>query len=355
MDTIAVNIPGAPYSIHVSGEEKSWAAPLGRMLPEGRAVVLTSRRVARHVWPRFKKAMDHSGIQVRTFLLDDGEPHKTLDNVAKGYRALLRLKADRHTHLVILGGGVLGDLGGFVASTYLRGIPFIQVPTTLVAQVDSSIGGKVGVDLPEGKNLVGAFAQPRAVFSHVPFLQTLSRRDLTGGLGEVIKYGIIKDPALMPQIRKRRTAILEGRTEALYPLVLRSSEIKAEVVSQDEKESGLRMILNFGHTFGHAIEKLTRYRTYHHGEAVAMGMMAAARVSEKLGLCRSEDSESLQDVLRAVGLPTELPAFSRGQWVRALAVDKKSRGGKIRFVFMKRPGVVAVQPISPVELVKCIL
>ncbi len=354
MDTISVNIPGAPYSIFVSGEDAAWADPLASIVPERHQIVLTSRRVARNVWPRFKKACDRSGVRIQTFLMDDGEPHKNLANVAKGYRALLRLKADRSTCLVILGGGVLGDLGGFIAATYLRGIPFVQVPTTLVAQVDSSIGGKVGVDLPEGKNLVGAFVQPRAVLSHVPFLQTLSRRDLIGGLGEVIKYGMIQDPSLIPLIRQRRDGILDGDPEALYPLVRRSSEIKAEVVSQDEKESGLRMILNFGHTFGHAIEKLTRYRKYHHGEAVAMGMMAAVKVSERLGLCRKEDRDMLRDVLRSVGLPVEVPGFSRSNWIRALAVDKKSRGGKIRFVVLRSPGTVEVRPLTPADLVKCL-
>lgn len=352
METIAVNIPGASYSIHVSRDETGWLEPLKNLVQDQPLLVMTSRRVVRHAWSRFKKSMIPLHLKRTTFLLEDGETNKNLKSVAKGYRALLRLKADRKTCLVILGGGVLGDLGGFLAATYLRGIPFVQVPTTLVAQVDSSIGGKVGVDLPEGKNLVGAFAQPRAVLSHVPFLRTLPRRELVGGLAEVIKYGVIEDPSLVGFVRDHREKILKADEEALFPIVTKSSVIKARVVSADEKESGLRMILNFGHTFGHAVERLTRYRKYHHGEAVAIGMVIAARISQKLGVCQAAEAKILEETLRSVGLPVLAPKFPVSSWKSAIEVDKKSRGGMIHFVAMKKLGEVEVIPLAPKDLVK---
>jgi 3-dehydroquinate synthase len=251
-----------------------------------------------------------------------------------------------------LGGGVLGDLGGFAAATYLRGLSFVHIGTTLVAQVDSSIGGKLGVDLPEGKNLVGVFRQPKAVLSHVPFLKTLPKREVLGGLGEVLKYAVISDPTLLDLVLPRREAILKGDEDIFYEIVRRSSAIKARVVSADEKESSLRMILNFGHTFGHAIERLMNYRKYLHGEAIGIGMVIAARLSDTLGFCSTGDAKIVIQAVRQVGLPTETPRFTDAQWIRALEVDKKSRGGKIHFVFMKKIGDVAVQPFAAADLVK---
>jgi len=280
----------------------------------------------------------------RIVAIPDGERYKTLATVAKVTRRLAQLKADRKTTLLLLGGGVVGDLGGFVAATYLRGIPYVQIPTTLVAQVDSSIGGKVGVDLPEGKNLVGSFYHPRFVFSDVSFLKTLPRRELLSGLGEVVKCGVIRDPELFES--------LEVNPTSFGSMVSKAARIKAEVVRVDEKETtGLRRILNFGHTFGHALERLTKYRRYSHGEAVAIGMVIAARISHRLGYCREMTARRIRQRLIDLSLPVDAPKFPPGRWLEAIQVDKKSEGGMIHFVFVKEIGTVVTAPTDPRELV----
>lgn len=351
MPTIAVNLPQNAYAIHVSGaEEEDWTDPVAEIVQGRSPVVLTNARVARLCLPALKRGLARRKIPVRTLLIPDGERFKNLETVAKAHRGLVRLGADRATPVLLLGGGVVGDLGGFVAATYLRGVPFVQIGTTLIAQVDSSIGGKLGVDLPEGKNLVGVFGQPKAVVSHVPFLKTLPRRELAGGLAEVIKYGVIRDPELFETVRKDLGKILVCDDDLLLRIVQRSSAIKAEVVAADERESSLRMILNFGHTFGHALERLTKYRKYHHGEAVGVGMVVAARLSERLGFCSRAEAERVRGAVAEAGLPTEAPRFPKGRWRSALEVDKKSRGGMIRFVFMTRVGEVVTQPVAPKEL-----
>lgn len=350
-EIIPVNL-ATPYRIHVSGEGNSgWTAPIVQAVGGRTPIVLTNPRVAKFCLPALKKNSEFRKLNFKTLLLPDGERFKTLATVAKAYRGLVKLGADRSTPILLLGGGVLGDLGGFAAATFLRGLPFVQIGTTLVAQVDSSIGGKLGVDLPEGKNLVGVFGQPKAVVSHVPFLTTLPKRELVGGLGEVIKYGVIRDERLFEIVQKDLKKILKADGEALFEIVRRSSEIKAAVVSADEKESSLRMILNFGHTFGHALERLTGYRKFHHGEAVGVGMVIAARLSERLGFCSKAEAETVRRAVEAAGLPTTCPRFPSERWQAALEVDKKSRGGMIHFVFMKRIGEVATQPIAPKELV----
>ncbi|HSA58939.1 MAG TPA: 3-dehydroquinate synthase [bacterium] len=351
MPTIAVNIRQNAYAIHVSGaEDEDWTEPVAEIVQGLRPIVLTNPRVARLCLPALKRGLARRKIPVKTLLIPDGESFKNLETVAKAHRGLVRLGADRATPVLLLGGGVVGDLGGFVAATYLRGVPFVQIGTTLVAQVDSSIGGKLGVDLPEGKNLVGVFGQPKAVVSHVPFLKTLPRRELAGGLGEVLKYGVIRDPGLFETVRKDLGKIYGLDDDLLLRIVQRSSAIKAEVVAADERESSLRMILNFGHTFGHALERLTKYRRYHHGEAVGFGMVTAARLSERLGFCSRAEAERVRGAVAEAGLPTEAPPIPKARWRAALEVDKKSRGGMIHFVFMTRVGEVVTQPVAPKEL-----
>jgi len=244
-------------------------------------------------------------------------------------------------------------MGGFAASTFLRGLSFIQIPTTLVGQVDSSIGGKLGIDLPQGKNLVGVFKQPQAVLCHIPFLKTLPEREIRGGLGEVIKYGIICDKALFDRVMKDKEKILNRDEEILFEIVCRSIAIKAQIVSADEKEtSGLRMILNLGHTFGHAMERLTSYRKYLHGEAVGLGLIMAAGISHKLGLCSVQTELQIRQAVKSVGLPVQIPHFSKTQWIQALEVDKKSRGGMIHFIGVKTIGTVKILPLAPKRLVE---
>lgn len=353
MKTVHVDLSNAPYPIHVFKDESDWGPLLQSLISASRVIILTNARVARLYLPVLKRALSKIKVRVETILLPDGERYKNLSTVARAYRGFIRLKADRSTMVLLLGGGVLGDTGGFAAATYMRGLPLIQIPTTLVAQVDSSIGGKLGVDLPEGKNLVGVFQQPRAVLSFIPFLRTLPQREIRGGLGEVLKYGIIEDPEIFRLVTQEREKIFSGNPEIFSEIVFRSSEIKAKVVSEDEKEtSGRRLILNFGHTFGHAVERLTRYRKFHHGEAIAIGMVMAARLSHRLGYCSEETASGIEAGLRNVGLPASPPDYSREAWVRALEVDKKSREGMIRFIFIKRIGEVTVMPIQPKELVR---
>ncbi len=353
METIRVNLPTSPYPIHVSSEEEGWADPLADLVRGKRPVVVTDRRVARFCLPQLKKELRRLRIPFREVILPDGERFKNLSTVARLYGALVRQKVDRTTPILLLGGGVLGDLGGFAAATYLRGVPFIQIPTTLIGQVDAAIGGKLGVDLKEGKNLVGVFCQPQAVLTHIPFLQSLPKRDLTGGLAEVLKYGVIRDPDLFEFVLEQKNRIFDRETAALSHLVVASSRIKGEVVAADEREvGGIRMILNFGHTFGHAIEKITRYRRFHHGEAIAIGMGIAARLSCRRGFCPPEAADRLLKGLAAVGLPASAPSFSKAAWTRALEVDKKGRDGMIHFVFMRTVGEVFVAPAKPADLIK---
>lgn len=310
--------------------------------------LITNPRVYRCGFGRLRPRLRNISV----IQIPDGERFKNLQTVQTVYRRLVRYGADRHARLLLLGGGVVGDLGGYVAATYLRGVPFVQIPTTLVAQVDSSIGGKVGVDLSEGKNLVGAFYHPRFVYADVTFLETLPERQMRGGLAEVLKYGVIRQAGFFRWVIQKRSEIFACRSEVLQTVVATSAGIKAEVVSRDERESHLRMILNFGHTFGHALERMTRYRRYTHGEAVAIGMVIAARLSRKMGYCDKATEEEIREGVRIVGLPSDIPSLSPILWLRAIGVDKKRHGGKIRFVFVKKLGEVVVDEQSPERLVR---
>ena len=349
MSTINVDLGPRSYPIWC---DSAGYVRLTARLKSTRPILLTTPTVRRWCAPRFFKKLNiKSGWRILE--IPDGERFKNLATVTQLYRQLIRLKADRTTPLLILGGGVVGDLGGFVASTYLRGVPYYQIPTTLLAQVDSSVGGKVGVDLPEGKNLVGAFYQPKAVLTDVTFLQSLPERELTDGLAEVVKYALIGDPALLRLLLRTRAALFSRKSDRLQEVVVRSIRIKAKTVSMDEREQGgIRRLLNLGHTVGHALEKLTRYRRYRHGEAVAIGLDAAARISYRLGLCSQAVASEVHKSLEALGLPTKLPRFVSAAWLRAIGVDKKIEQGMIQFVFLKKIGQVVARPISPRHLVE---
>jgi 3-dehydroquinate synthase len=353
-ETIQVRLGAQGYPIHIATEAAGWAEPLASLIGNRKTVVLTTPRVTRLCLPLLKKELDSRKISYRSLQIPaDGERFKNLSTVAKAYKGLVRLGVDRSALVLLLGGGVLGDLGGFVAATFLRGLSFIHLPTTLVAQVDSAIGGKLGIDLPEGKNLVGLFQQPKAVLSYIPFLKTLPEREIRGGLGEVIKYGVIRDPSLFHLVQTETERIFARDPEILREVVARSAAIKAKVVEEDEKEtSGVRMILNFGHTFGHALERLRKYRGIHHGEAVAVGMALAATISHRLGFCSEAAAGEVRRGIERIGLPADLPRFPRKEWLRSIEVDKKSREGMIHFVFLKEIGQVVVQPIAPEDLVK---
>jgi 3-dehydroquinate synthase len=287
--------------------------------------------------------------------MNDAESAKNLRTVESVSRSLVKSGADRKSLLVAVGGGVVGDAAGFVAAAYLRGVALVHVPTTLVAQVDSSIGGKTGVNLPEGKNLVGAFYPPRLVLTDPELLRTLPDREYRGGLGEVIKHAIIADPKMFAYLESHLEKVLRRDEAALGYLIPRNVEIKASVVSRDERESGLREILNFGHTFAHALESTTKYRRYQHGEAVAWGMIAAAFLGHELGLTRADEVSRIVALIGRIGPLPAWPGVPAGTLLKALRSDKKTRGGALRFVLTPRIGEARTYENIPLHAVERVL
>ncbi len=307
-----------------------------------RCAIISDANVAPIYGPAASLSLAKAGFDPFLITLPAGETAKSLKNVQACYDQLAARRLERGSFIVALGGGVVGDLAGFVAATYLRGIPFIQVPTTLLAQVDSSVGGKVGVNLKAGKNLVGAFYQPRLVVCDLDALKSLPARQFRSGLAEVIKYGIIYDAALFNRLERDIAKLLKQDSGALADVVARCCEIKAEVVGQDETESGLRAILNFGHTVGHAIEAVSGYGAYLHGEAIAIGQVFAARLSEmQLGLPR-RDADRIASLFARAELPTsiKLKTQQRARLFAAMRLDKKVSGGEIKFVLAQHIGKV---------------
>jgi 3-dehydroquinate synthase len=270
--------------------------------------------------------------------MEDAESAKNLGTVESVTRALVRSGADRASVLVAVGGGVVGDVAGFVAAAYLRGVALVHIPTTVVAQVDSSIGGKTGVNLPEGKNLVGAFYPPRLVISDPNLLRTLPEREFRGGIAEIVKHAIIADADMFGYLEKNISRLLRRERRVLDELIPRNVQIKASIVSRDERESGLREILNFGHTFAHALENITSYRRYQHGEAVAWGMMAAALLGHEAGMTCANDVSRIVALVRRIGPLPPWPEASAKALINAMRSDKKARAGKLRFVLSPRIG-----------------
>jgi 3-dehydroquinate synthase len=307
-----------------------------------RCAIISDTNVA----PRFGKAaqgsLKHAGFEPILITVSAGEPAKSLKSVQTCYDQLAAQRLERKSFIVALGGGVVGDLAGFVAATYLRGIPFVQVPTTLLAQVDSSVGGKVGVNLRAGKNLVGSFHQPRLVVCDLETLVTLPLREYRAGLAEVIKYGIIYDAALFERLERELPKLLRRDTKTLAAIIARCCEIKADVVRQDETESGLRAILNFGHTIGHALEAISRYGKYLHGEAISIGQVAAAKLSARILHLPEPQVVRINNLFARAGLPTRvsLNAPQRQSLIEAMKLDKKVSSGEIKFVLARRIGRV---------------
>lgn len=280
-------------------------------------------------------SMQDVGIPTHVYMISSGETSKNLETVQQVYSWLAENKAERGHLILAVGGGVVGDLAGFVAATYLRGIPFVQIPTTLLAMMDASIGGKVAVDMPQGKNLVGAFYQPKFVLSDVETLKTLPVRELTSGWAEAIKHGLILDVGLIDTFESHVSELKSLDPEIATEIIRRSVAIKAGVVSQDEKETlGIRILLNYGHTIGHAIESVTGYTEYLHGEAVSVGMMGAAKIGELLQIMNLDDVERQKEVLQAYGLPISAPALNSEAIISAMTSDKKTTGGSISWVLL---------------------
>jgi 3-dehydroquinate synthase len=302
------------------------------------AAIVTNTVVGPLYLARVAGALRAAGKKVTEIVLPDGEEEKTWENLNRIYDALLRDKCDRKTTIVALGGGVIGDMAGFAAATYMRGVPFIQVPTTLLSQVDSSVGGKTGINHPLGKNMIGAFYQPQAVIADTSTLDTLPARELSAGLAEVLKHGAIIDAQFFDWIEENIARLMARDPAALAYAIQRSCEIKADVVRKDEREGGLRAILNFGHTFGHAIEAGMGYGAWLHGEAVGCGMVMAAELSQRLGFIDATTRTRIATLVRAAGLPTTAPDLGAERWIELMQVDKKNEGGQIRFILLKPLG-----------------
>ena len=329
METITVDLGSRSYPVYIGWDI---LGEIGRYLPDTDACIVTDTTVQRLFGARVLDALEKSGIRGRVIVVPEGERSKDFSRLMEVYDAIISSGAKRKTPLVALGGGVIGDLGGFCAATFMRGIPFVQVPTTLLAQVDSSVGGKTAVNHPRGKNLIGVFYQPQFVLIDIGTLVSLPDEEFLSGLAEVIKYGIVLDRGLFSFLEKKRQQILRKDREALTTIVRRSVEIKAGVVGKDEREAGLRSVLNFGHTVGHAIENLVGYGEIRHGQAVAKGMALSTRISERMGLISERESGRIIGLLEAYGYALELPPFSHEEYGGALSVDKKAHGDEINFV-----------------------
>jgi 3-dehydroquinate synthase len=336
---IAVTTPSRAYTVAI---ENNAIDELGAILDEVRAperrIIVSSPLVWRLHGPRVARAIKGA----EPILVPDGERHKQLSTVVRIYDALVRMNADRATTLVTFGGGVIGDMAGFAAATYLRGIALVHVPTTLLAQVDSAVGGKVGVNHQLGKNLIGSFYQPQAVVIDPTVLATLPRREFRAGLYEVIKYGVTSSAGLFDRVSRDRAAIFAREPAALTPVVTESCRIKATVVSADEREAGPRRILNFGHTAGHAIEAVTKYRRYRHGEAIAYGMLVAAELAQARGALAECDKKALADLIAGLGpLPT-IADVRTAQIMDAMRHDKKVVSGRLHFVLPTGIGATSI-------------
>ncbi|MCC5812801.1 MAG: 3-dehydroquinate synthase [Ectothiorhodospiraceae bacterium] len=340
--TLNVDLGSRSYPIHI-GPGLIDQGELIRPLLRGRsALIVTNETVAPLYLERLQRALG-ADIRQDTVTLPDGEGHKNLVTCMSIYNRLLEHRHDRKTVLIALGGGVVGDLTGFVAATYQRGVDFIQVPTTLLAQVDSSVGGKTGVNHPMGKNMIGAFHQPRLVLADTDTLATLPERELAAGIAEIIKYGLIRDADFFTWLETHMDALLGREPEALAHAIRVSCQTKADVVAADETEQGIRAILNLGHTFGHAIETATGYDSWLHGEAVGTGMLMAAWLSHALGWLETRDYERVESLIYRAGLPPRPPAtMTPEQFLELMAVDKKAEGGRLRLVLQQGIGSAVI-------------
>ena len=355
MKRVKVSLGSDSYHIHIGSGILGQA---GQQLKEegfsDSLVIITNPVVEGLYGDALKQNLTRDGFRVTVLQVPDGEEQKSLETAGRLYHELTECYAERTTPILALGGGVIGDLAGFVAATYLRGVPLIQIPTTLLAQVDSSIGGKVAVDHGQLKNMIGAFYQPKLVISDIDTLKTLDNRILIDGLAEVIKYGVIRDEGLFRYIEENLDKIKSLDSGVLEEIVLRSAEIKAEVVEKDEKDLGLRAILNYGHTVGHAIESVSDFKV-EHGTAVALGMLAAAKISCKMGILGNKDLLRLQSLIQRVGLPTTMPRLEVGEIIQAITHDKKVLRGKVRFILPQSLGKVFIADEVSLSLVEKIL
>jgi 3-dehydroquinate synthase len=337
--TVDVALGDRSYPIHIGRALIERAGALmAPALPQPRAIVVTNPIVAAHWLDPLRASLAAAGIDASTLTIGDGEARKTLATIEEIVTRLIEMRAERRTTLVALGGGVVGDVTGFAAAIYQRGMPFVQVPTTLLAQVDSSVGGKTGVNHPLGKNMIGAFHQPLAVLADTDCLRTLPSRELAAGLAEVIKYGAIRDRSFFDWLERNVEQLLARDASALAHAIERSCQIKAAIVAGDEREAGERALLNFGHTFGHAIESGIGYGEWLHGEAVGAGMVLAASLSQRLDLLPAADVERVRSLVARAGLPVDPPKLGAKRYIELMRIDKKVSAGALRFVVLDAIG-----------------
>jgi len=347
MQTLTVEFKERFYPIHIGQHLLALSELLLPHLGRKQVAVVTNTTVAPLYLETLSAALRAQGVAVVPVILPDGEQYKNAATLNTIYDALLASRCERSTTLIALGGGVIGDLTGYAAATYLRGVPFIQVPTTLLAQVDSSVGGKTGINHPLGKNMIGAFYQPKAVLADIATLDTLPDRELSAGLAEIIKYGAIRDAEFFDWLETNMPKLVARETEALAYAIHRSCENKAEVVAADERESGERALLNLGHTFGHAIENGLGYGVWLHGEAVAAGMLLAADMSRRLGWLNDAQVARLEALLKAANLPVKPPLLGVETYLDLMGLDKKVMDGRIRFVLLRSIGAAVMTADYP--------
>lgn len=343
IQTLDVHTPAHSYPIYIGSGLISHAADYLRPHLGSRAAIITNTTVA----PLYLQAIETACRQLDTdcfsIILPDGEAYKTAESLNHIYTSLLENHADRQTTILALGGGVIGDMAGYAAATYQRGIPFVQIPTTLLSQVDSSVGGKTGINHPLGKNMIGAFYQPQAVIADTDCLRTLPAREFSAGMAEVIKYALLGDAEFLSWLEEHTPAIMQQQTDLLAQTIYRCCQMKADIVGQDEKEKGIRAHLNLGHTFGHAIEAQMGYGNWLHGEAVAAGMVLACRLSEHKGYLKTSDTQRVIRLLQTATLPVCPPKFDAGTWLAHMQHDKKNQAGQIRLVVLQKLGQATVE------------
>ncbi len=352
MQTLTVELNERSYPIHIGENLLSRPELILPHLARKQVAIVTNTTVAPLYLDTLSKALAEDGVDVVPVILPDGEAYKNSVTLNLIYDALLTRRCERKTTLIALGGGVIGDLTGFAAATYLRGVPFIQVPTTLLAQVDSSVGGKTGINHPLGKNMIGAFYQPKLVLADTTTLNTLPERELSAGLAEVIKYGLIRDLPFFEWLEQNIDKLLARDLQALAYAIKRSCENKAEVVAADEREGGVRALLNLGHTFGHAIEAGMGYGNWLHGEAVAAGTVLAANLSRRLGWIGAAEANRIRALFERARLPVEAPDLGTETYLEHMAVDKKVESGRMRFVLLKAIGTAVVSADVPEQALR---
>ncbi|MCX7842022.1 MAG: 3-dehydroquinate synthase [Clostridia bacterium] len=354
MIKIMVSLGERSYPIYITTDYTELGKCISSARLKGKAVLITDKNVDRHQGDECIEALKMSGLEVTKFVIEAGERNKNLDTVKEIYTFLIREKLDRQSTLIALGGGVVGDITGFAAATFLRGINFVQVPTSLLAQADSSVGGKVGVDLEGSKNIVGAFYQPKLVYINVNTLKTLPRREMVSGMAEVIKHGIIRDPDFLEYIEYNTNRIFSFEPDILQLMAKTNCLIKGNIVEQDEKESDLRAILNFGHTIGHAVETVSGFELLH-GECVSLGMIGAFKLAQHLQMVNEDTVKRVIRILDNVGLPTRLEGIDADKVYSQMFHDKKIKDSKLVFVLPKAIGEVIQCTIEDEELIKKVL